>query len=261
MARRSDKRKYQTLAPRAELTLQGLSQKIDDNYDKLNRRLDEIVTKFETVPATAKEAALAEIKVFKDVVLPEMLEEDRKEVKQVVSDVVKLEAHGRRLNLIIPGKAESPPTLDERGKELPEDVDSILRHLFINELGIDPDIVRNFMFRDAHRLGKKSPMRLKPRPLICAFILQRDRNLVMSRAYKLKGSPISIKSDLPKVLSAKRDKLLMTKRNLQNRGVTARVAERGYMPVLETKRGDKWFPYKFTDSVDAAGSDSDSDAD
>ena len=41
-------------------------------------------------------------------------------------------------------------------------------------------------------------------------------------------------------------KLLVEKKKLQGQGVQARVAERGYMPVLETKRGDKWLQYKFS---------------
>ena len=59
--------------------------------------------------------------------------------------------------------------------------------------------------------------------MIVAFIQQKDRNLVMSKAFKLKGKGVSLKSDLPKELSAQRDKLLMERKTLQERNIIARV--------------------------------------
>ena len=105
---------------------------------------------------------------------------------------------------------------------------------------LDADTVDNFMFRDVHRLGKKSMVRLRSRPIIVAFILQKNRNLVMSCARKFKGSSLNIKSDLPKELAEKRDNCLIERKRLLGRGIEARVAERGYLPVLEVKRGNSW---------------------
>ena len=109
------------------------------------------------------------------------------------------------------------------------------------------------MFRDAHRLGRKNlpvpRLRVRPRPIIVAFILQKDRNLVMSCARKLKGSRLNIKSDLPKELSEKRDQLLIERKRLTGMHMIARVAERGYAPILEVKRGNRWV--KWTGEEDA----------
>ena len=110
--------------PRHELTLESLSKTIDDNYEKVNRRLDEILAKIGAakadVCAEAHKTAADEIKSLKDNLLPEMLHVHTEELDDVRERQVKLEAHGRPLNLIIPGIPETPTTVDKHGHDIPE---------------------------------------------------------------------------------------------------------------------------------------------
>lgn len=225
------------------LTLESLAQKMDQIYADVNKRLDDIVARLEEVKNSAcveaKEAVLTEVRKVQDSV-PTMFKEEFDSLQDYQQRLVKLEAHGRRLNLIIGGQQESAPVLNEDGHEIPEDVDTIVRNIFTSQMGLDATTVSNFLFRDAHRLGKKSVIRVKPRPIIVAFILQKDRNLVMSSAHKFKGTALTIRSDLPKELAEKRDNFLIERKRLVGSGVSARVVERGYMPVLEVKRGRSW---------------------
>lgn len=242
MGPRRNKYQVPTAAPPNVLTLEYLFKKIEDNHNSVNRRLDDILLKLENVTSESKQTTLAEVKKLKDEVLPDMIKSQRDEVKSFMDRHVKLEAHGRRLNIIISGMDDTP-VVDEDGREIPEDVDAAVRKLFIDKLELEPALVNGFLFRDLHRLGRRSTVRVKARAVIVAFIQQKDRNLVMSKAFKLKGKGVSLKSDLPKELSAQRDKLLMERKTLQERNIIARVCERGYLPVLETKRGNKWVPY------------------
>ena len=81
-----------------------------------------------------------------------------------------------------------------------------------------------------------------PPPIIAAFCLQRDRNEVLSRAKELKGSKISLKSDLPRKLNDLRNRMLTERKRLNAAGVKVRVVERSYLPVLQrfNVAQDKW---------------------
>ena len=129
----------------------------------------------------------------------------------------------------------------------------------IQKLKIDEEEVNKFMFRDMHRLPKpkvKEGERDKnyPKPIIVAFVLQKDRNSVMRKAYELKGTALSLKTDLPKPLNDIRKAMLVEWKRLivSNPGVKFRVGERGYKPVLQREDGlipntrfIKWQDLKF----------------
>ena len=151
--------------------------------------------------------------------------------------VINLEAHGRRLNVIINNVDE---VKDENAEE-------VVRNVMVEKLKIDKEIVNEIKFRDVHRLPSPkttdSSVR-KVRPIIAACIQQHHRNLFMYNAHNLKNSKISIKSDLPRELDQLRNDLLKKRRELIGRGVIVRVVERSYKPQLQLKKGNAWVIYK-----------------
>ena len=76
----------------------------------------------------------------------------------------------------------------------------------------------------------------------------------MRKAYELKGSTLSLKTDLPKPLNEIRKAMLVERKRLvaAHPGVKFRVGERGYKPVLQREDGlipnttyIKWQDVKF----------------
>ena len=65
-----------------------------------------------------------------------------------------------------------------------------------NELDISE--AHTIEFQRIHRIGRLNPSQDKPRPIIARFLRYSDRELVMSRAKKLKGKGLGISADLPK---------------------------------------------------------------
>lgn len=169
------------------------------------------------------------------------------EVKKNGDQIVDLEGHSRRKNIIINGKVENNG----------ENVEDVARQFMINDLKIDGEEVQRYIFRDVHRLPKpkvREGGREFPKPIIVAFVSQKDRNSVMRKAFELKGSPLSMKTDLPKPLNELRSGMLKERRDLiaANPGVKYRVGERGYKPVLQREDGlipgttyIKWKDIKF----------------
>ena len=154
-------------------------------------------------------------------------------VKESVEKVEAQEGHSRRRNIIINGLTEV------KG----EKVEEVVSGFFVDKLKLDKNMVDTFLYRDSHRLpkGKNSDgtVREGPRPLIVAFLKQKDRNLVLKNAFQLKGTDFSLKSDLPKTLNDLRVKMLQERTRLKGTDphTKYRVAERSYRPVLQKEDG------------------------
>ena len=149
---------------------------------------------------------------------------------------MKLEAHGRRLNVIWNG-------IKEEKDETPRITQQLVKHVLINKFKFDAEEVSAMMMRDCHRLPLPENKRATEgsvRPIISAFIVQSDRNKVMENANCLKGSDISVKSDLPKQLDIRRNMLLKKRKDLAAENQKVRVVERSYLPVLQILRNNKW---------------------
>ena len=74
-----------------------------------------------------------------------------------------------------------------------------------NELDIsEADTIE---FQRIHRIGRLNPSQDKPRPIIVRFLRYSDRELVMSRAKKLKGKGFGISADLPRDIVKRRKEL------------------------------------------------------
>ena len=117
------------------------------------------------------------------------------------------------------------------------------KSFLIEDLKMDEALVNGFLFRDIHRLpaGKiktDQGFRKGERPIIMAFLRQEDRNAVMRKAFELKNTTLSIKSDLPKPLNDLRSKMLERKRLASaNPNIKYRVGEKSYKPVLQHSAG------------------------
>ena len=140
--------------------------------------------------------------------------------------ILNQEAHSRRRNIIINGLQETEG----------ENMGQVVRDFFIEKMKLPEGDVENFLYRDFHRLPRaRTAPPTSPKPVIVAFIKQSDRNFVMRKAYELKGTNISIKSDLPKVLNQLRSDMLKerTRRIQEDPNVAVRVTERNYKPIMQ----------------------------
>ena len=148
--------------------------------------------------------------------------------------VIEQEGHSRRKNIIINGVPDP-----EDGET--EDTEAVARKFLEQKLKLED--AGSYILRDCHRLGvpKKqdgTPRNL-PKPIILAFVCQKNRNEVMRKAFELKGTAFSIKSDLPKELNDIRSKMLKYRSEMKTKqpGLKIRVTERGYKPVLQRAEG------------------------
>ena len=238
-----------------------------DAINAINTTLSEINTKLTDLSKHKDFKELAKsvdfnaetCKEIKDTVIPALETKMDENMKKLKADlvvrvdenkekIVDQEAHSRRRNIIINGVEE----LNE------ENTEEVAKQFLVNELKIDQEEVDGFLFRDMHRLPKAKNRdgseNTKPRPIIIAFIKQKDRNATMKNAFNLKDSDYSIKSDLPKHLNEIRSAMLKERKRLkeENPHIKYRVAERSYKPVLQRANGvvqgtqrTKWDNIKF----------------
>ena len=99
-----------------------------------------------------------------------------------------MEVYQRRENLRFYGIRETSGATEENVKE-------VLVGFMQNELDSEADTIE---FQRIHRIGRSKPSQDKPRPIITQFLRYSDRELVMSRAKKLRGKGQGISADLPK---------------------------------------------------------------
>ena len=170
-----------------------------------------------------------------------MLEKCNINIKKVKTDltvvideekekIVMQEGHSRRRNIIINGKEQTEG----------ENTQEVVKNFLINDMHFSAEEVAEFLFRDVHRLPKAKKRdgtvhEEAKKPIIVAFLKQKDRNSVMRKAYKLKDSDYSIKTDLPKALNEVRGLMLKERKRLKAIDPEGRyrVGEKGYKPVLQ----------------------------
>ena len=106
-----------------------------------------------------------------------------------------LEKQDRKYNLLFYGVAE------ERSENLFEKI----RQLYKEDLEIQSETVDSMYFAHGHRMP--SERNEGPKPIIVRFCSYQDRELVLSRVYKLAGSRRRILSDLPVDMKKERGRL------------------------------------------------------
>ena len=166
-----------------------------DAFNSINAALTNISNKLDQLPVQDIEKSIDfNAETITDVqtkLMPALEAKMNANVKKVKADltikadeaVVKiefLEGHSRRRNLIVNGIKE------EKG----ENMETVVRQFLITNMKLEPAQVDTFLFRDMHRLPKAKKkdgtLRDGPRPVIVAFLRQKDRNTVMKKAFELK---------------------------------------------------------------------------
>jgi hypothetical protein len=214
-----------------------------DAINQLASKLDEIDKKLDDKINDGLAQTVADIKLA----IPELKlgitrsrELSEAKLKDAMSGVElkheQLEAHGRRLNIIINGCKEEKQevTTPSGGKRQFEDTEAIFRDFLVQSLNLSEDFVKSVILRDCHRIPKsKKAKATDPPPIIAAFVCQRQRNDVMAAAKNLEKTNYSIKSDLPKRLNSIRSEMLKVRRDLKKEKQVVRLIERNYLPCLQ----------------------------
>ena len=105
------------------------------------------------------------------------------EIETLRDEKLYMEVYQQRENLRFYGIREASGTTEENVKE-------VLVGFMQNELDISEACT--IEFQRIHRIGRFNPSQDKTRPIIARFLRYSDRELVMSRAKKLKGKGLGI---------------------------------------------------------------------
>ena len=197
---------------------------IQDRVEKDQTMMDNINAKLDTFNETlsesirvhgerltelegAKTSQATEINKLKSGL--EKLRGENNTLKDLIVDSVQ---HSRRLNLDFMGFAEV-------GRGVNEDQDVVIakiRNFLYETLKIDDERVGSILFRTAHRLGKYDASKNYPRIIKAGFVCMSDRDLILSRAYKCKDTPYSIRVDVcPQIAPLRKLNLDTRKRILE----------------------------------------------
>ena len=167
------------------------------------------------------------------------LRRENEQLKRQVSDLEKdaeyKTSHAFRLQLVIYNLEE----------EENENVWDVVRDFMVNNLRIQEQQVDHMPMRDMHRMGKKAEN--KVRPIVMAFLMQRDRDFTLKQAKNLRNTNLSLSPHLSsKMVDVKKGLLAIRKDIKENhdRRILAFIGYRSYRPVLLVKVAGKIQEYK-----------------
>ena len=124
-----------------------------------------------------------------------VIQSNLKRIKLLEYKSIDIEARSRRRNLIFRG-------ID--GDEPNENCFEKVRDIIFNKLCIEDDMY----LERAHRLGPRNiGHRNRPRPIIVAFRDYYDTELILEKAFRLKGSNYAVSRDYPQEISSARKSL------------------------------------------------------
>ncbi|VDI14167.1 Hypothetical predicted protein [Mytilus galloprovincialis] len=115
----------------------------------------------------------------------EKLFKQKIDLQQLKEKVILLEKHYRKYNILIYGIDDSNPE---------ENVYATTRKLFSEKLLRDAPKANSMPLANAHRVPTPGK---GPNPILVRFVNLWDKQLVMSKAYNLKGTKIRLLDDLP----------------------------------------------------------------
>lgn len=141
------------------------------------------------------------------------------------------EKQDRKYNLLFYGFPE----------EGPENLFDKMRNAFVKDLEIDPQTVDNMYFMHGHRMPSESQE--GPRPIILRFAHYGDREIVLSKAYKLGGTKKRTLSDLPVVMKKERRRLAKEAFAIRKgEGLQTRIKDKGLDVYMEVRKEstDRW---------------------
>ena len=82
-----------------------------------------------------------------------------------------------------------------------ENIEDVIRNLFVSKMQIPPEAVKAIRFERVHRIPTKTSSQRsqsRPRPVIARFSHYQDKEFVRSFYKNLKGTEIGISDDFPK---------------------------------------------------------------
>ena len=237
--------------------IQELKNTLCGKLDKLSAEVSAISDKVNHLEASI-DINSDKIKALEETELPKLHED----IKRLKDKLTMNEIYHRKLNLLFYG-------IPERQQEAVADV---LRQTFANEFQIEENRIAQIMIVNAHRLPRRSSdsvpagaNRPSPTPIIAKFVLLEDRNLVLN-AYERKqrqrtqearnsaadgaaappGRWLSVRTDLPPLLKARRNVLATQAYKFRReQGLATRIIVIGAEVLLQTKEKGttKWNTY------------------
>ena len=192
--------------------------------------------------------------------IPELHAKLEKEIATLKDQLLSTEIYNRKSNLLFYGIHESQD----------EDIFVVLRNVFCSELGIPKKEANDITIVNAHRLphprhkvqdqeAGQGAQQLRPRPVIAKFLFvkQRDQILQAFQNGRRRGNQtttpgqeggrgITVRTDLPPALKARRGILAKTAFNLRREGKFTRIIINGTRVVLQwkEKNSNKWNVYQ-----------------
>ena len=152
-------------------------------------------------------------------------------IQELNQKMLLMEKQDRKYNLLFYGFPE----------EGSENLFDKLRNIFVKDLDIDQYTVDKMYFTHGHRMPAENQQ--GPRPIILRFAHYGDRELVLSRAYKLGGSKRRILSDLPVVMKKERRRLAKQAFTIRkDEELQTRIKDKGLDVFLEVRKEstDSW---------------------
>ena len=193
---RTDVNEIKSLKTSLEFTQEQVDQ-IQEGVTKLAVKTEEQDKKYETVM--------------------KQLAESKEENKLLKEKLLKLEAYGRRENLVFCGVEEQIS-----GYETVKELFKKVTNIFVNKLGIMDGAKMDY--QRCHRIGPKPRNDAnKPRDVIVRFVRYQDREQVWSKRRELQGSNIFIKEDFPTEIDQRRDQLYPIMKAARGKNMKATV--------------------------------------
>ena len=246
-----------------EKTVEATTQNVNRILENLDRiiprmgdielRLSGIEEKLDTMPDLERNIDFME---DMEQVLPRMgsIEDRMKEIEDKLEERVKYqerlkdleekalweELERKKQNLIVYGL---------KGSETADQSIEVAKGFMKDSLKLDAEWVENLQLKAAMRLqgNGKGPL-----PLKLCFMWPKDRDTCLRAGYNLKGTNLSLRTDLPKSMRIKRAKLATKAYGMKKRGevVATKIREKGITICLEVKdnEGDKWRTVKEEES-------------
>ena len=197
--------------------IEGASRQTGEKIDGLEEQISSLRADFGTKIKEVSERFEAD--------LEETKEELKKENRELRAELIRVEYHDRKYNLVFSGLQSVT-----KGKE-----EAAILDLCQNKLDIQspPTLI------NVHPLSEGR--------IIARFLKWSDRQEVLGKAKALKGSKIFITTDLPQPLREKRARLLKECKDIRtNEGIQARIIERGQDILLQTRASaaEQWITKK-----------------
>ncbi len=227
-------------------TVNNIDTKLDNailRVDKLETHVSNIETKISDINTNMSDVEKnqdflsSEMDLLKATISEKISSSDHQSaIDKLNSRITQLEFHDRKYNLLFYGLPESDNT------------DVVVRGFLKDKLELDSTYVDKLVFVNSHRLPGSQGYRgnYRTQPIIVRFALMSERDSILKKTFKLKGSSFVIKVDLPSCLKSQRSVLEGIGYRLRQEGILTRIRVFPLKVILETKSvsDNVWREYK-----------------